>query len=232
MCPPVPLLLGAVASFFAVSSTVPQVLRAFRSRSVEGLSWTSLLLALATFTMWCVYAVAVADAVQLVNNALAFGLLVALAAAVLRAGGGLHRCWAAVAAVVSAAVLAVVVVDVFDAFVLALVGTLVSSLRMWPQTRLALSRAPLGGLDPWSTVLAWMGMLLWMAYGVLVGDHALAVCSLTCLVMQTTIMAFRLPPRRTLHRLADGRLGGRVARIAVPVSGRFPQRAADYELVA
>ena len=100
MCPPVPLLLGAVASFFAVSATVPQVLRAFRSRSVEGLSWTSLLLSLATFAMWCVYAAAVADAVQLVNNALAFGLLVALAAAVLRAGGGMHRCWAAVAAVV------------------------------------------------------------------------------------------------------------------------------------
>lgn len=232
MCPPVPLLLGAVASFFAVSSTVPQVLRAFRSRSVEGLSWTSLLLALATFTMWCVYAAAVADAVQLVNNALALGLLVALAAAVLRAAGGRRRCWAAVAAVLSAGLVSVVVVDVLDPFALAVVGTLASSLRMWPQTRLALSRAPLGGLDPWSAVLAWAGMLLWLAYGVLVGDHALAVCSLTCLLMQSTITAFRLPPRRTLHSLAAGRLGGRVARLAVPVSGRFPPRAADYELVA
>ncbi|QWZ06685.1 hypothetical protein KRR39_14145 [Nocardioides panacis] len=227
-----PLLLGAVASLFAVSSTVPQVLRAFRSRSVEGLSWTSLLLSLATFAMWCVYAVAVADAVQLVNNFLALVLLVALAVAVLRAGGGFHRCWAAAGAVVAAGLLAVVVVDVFSSLALALVGTLVSSLRMWPQTRLALSRAPLGGLDPWSTVLAWTGLLLWLSYGVLVGDHALAACSLTCLLMQSTIMAFRLPPRRTLHSLAAGRLGGRVARIAEPVSGRFPLRAADFELVA
>ncbi len=227
-----PVLLGAVASFFSLSATVPQVVRAYRSRSAEGLSWSSLLLSLATFTLWCVYAVAITDHVQLVNNTIAFLLLVALATAVLRASGSLGRVLAAAAAVVASGLVAVAVVDVFNSFVLALVGTVVSSVRMWPQTRLALSRAPMWGLDPWSTVLAWMGMLLWMAYGVLVGDHAVALCSLTGLVMQTTIVAFRLPPRRTLHSIARGRLGHQAARLAVPVSGRFPLRPSDYELVA
>jgi MtN3 and saliva related transmembrane protein len=226
------VLLGAVASLFSVSATIPQVLRAARSRSVDGLSWSSLVLSLATFTLWCVYAAAVADQVQLVNNAIAFTLLVALAAMFLRAGGA-ARTWTALAAVLLSGLLAVLVVDVSNAFVLAMFGTTISSVRMWPQTRLALSRVPLWGIDPWSTVLAWVGMLLWLGYGVAVGDHALALCSAIGATMLTTIAAFRLPPRRTLSSLAHGRLGRHVARVAVPVSTRFPLRAtSDYELAA
>ena len=228
------VVLGAIASFFSLSSTVPQLLRAFRSRSAEGVSWSSLLLSLSTFVLWCVYSAAVMDHVQLVNNAIAFGLLLVLTVALLRAGG---RSWwsggvAALLAVMIAGLGAVAVLDVFNSFVLAMVGTVISSVRMWPQTRLALSRAPLWGLDPWATALGWVGWLLWAVYGVGAGDHALALCSLTGLVMQSTIVAFRLPPRRTLHAVAGDRLGPVAARVALPVSGRFPLRSHDFELVA
>ena len=84
-------------------------------------------------------------------------------------------------------------VDVSNSFTLAMVGTTISSLRMVPQTRLALSRAPLWGLCPWSTVLVWLGMALWLAYAVMVGDVAVALCSVIGLVMQSAILAFRLP---------------------------------------
>ena len=227
-------MLGAVASFFSLTATLPQVQRAFRSRSAEGVSWGSLLLSLAAMTLWCVYAAAIVDHVQLVNNTLASGLLLLLAVALLRASGRSLRSGgvAAMSAMVAAAVVAVAVVNVFDPFVLAMIGTAISSVRMWPQTRLALSRAPMWGLDPWATALGWVGWLLWAAYGLGAGDHALALCSVTGLVMQSIIMAFRLPPRRTLHAVACGRLGPVAARIALPVSGRFPPRADDFELVA
>jgi len=238
MCPPVPfplpLVVGAVASLVSVSATVPQVVRAFRSRSAEGVSWASLLLSLATFTLWCVYAAAVADEVQLVNDALGFGLLVALAVVVMRAGGA--GWWSGGAAaslvVVAAAGVSLTVVSLLGPLVLAMLGTVSSSLRMWPQTRLALAGAPLWGLDPWATVLTWLGMLSWLSYGVLVADHALALASLAGLLMQSTITAFRLPPRRTLHSVAGGRLGPRAARIVLPAASRFPVRTGDYDLAA
>jgi uncharacterized protein with PQ loop repeat len=227
------VVLGAVASFFSLSATVPQVLRALRHRSAEGVSWSSLLLSLATFVLWCVYAAAVTDRVQLVNNAVAFCLLLVLAWAVLRArGAGWSAAGGVLGTVLLTGIASVVVVDVLNAFVLAMFGTVVSTVRLWPQTRLAVSRAPLWGLDPWATALAWVGCMLWTLYGVGVGDHALAISSVTGLAMQSTIMAFRLPPRRTLHVVAGGRLGRAVARVALPVSGRFPLRAVDFELVA
>jgi uncharacterized protein with PQ loop repeat len=228
---PVSFVLGVVASLFSLSATVPQVMRAARSRSVDGLSWTSLVLSLSTFTLWCVYSVAVADEIQLANNVLAFGLLVALAAVMVRAGG-VPRCWSAGVAVLATAVLAVLLVHVSNAFVLAMAGTTISSLRMLPQTRLALSRVPLWGLCPWSTVLTWLGMLMWLVYALVVGDHALALCSAIGISMQSTIASFRLPPRRTLASLAHGRLGRHVARVALPVAARFPLRSSDFELAA
>jgi len=226
--------LGAVASFFSLSSTVPQVVRAVRTSITDGISWGSLLLNLCALVLWCVYSVAVVDDLQLLNNAAGFGLLLVLVGAVLRTGS---RSWwrgvgTALLVVVIACAVAVAVVEAFDPFALAMVGTVVSSVRMWPQTRLALARAPLWGLDPWATALGWAGWLLWAAYGVAAADHALAVCSLTGLVMQSTILAFRLPPRRTLHSIAGGRLGPWAARVAGPVSGRFPLRAEDFELAA
>ncbi|NUR07526.1 MAG: PQ-loop repeat-containing protein [Nocardioidaceae bacterium] len=232
--PPVLVVLGAVASFFSLSSTVPQVLRAFRSRSAQGVSWGSVLISLGTFVLWCVYSAVVADPVQLVNNTLAFGLLALLAVGLLRADR--RRWWtdgsAALLAAAAGAVVGIALAAALGPFVLAMVGTVVSAVRMWPQTRLAISRAPMWGLDPWATTLGWLGWLVWTAYGVGVGDHALTVSSITGFVMQSTIMAFRLPPRRTLHAVAGGRLGPVAARIATPVSGRFPMRAADFELAA
>jgi hypothetical protein len=112
-----------------------------------------------------------------------------------------------------------------------MVGTLVSSLRMVPQTRLALSGAPLWGLCPWSTLLAWFGTAMWLSYAVLAGDRALALCSVIAIVMQSAIVAHRLPPRRTLASLAGGRLGRSVALLTAPVSARFPQQD-GYKLAA
>ncbi len=225
------VLLGAVASLFSLSANVPQVVRALRTRSVEGLSWASTVMSLATFTLWCVYAYAIADGVQIVNNSAAFVLLVALAFAVVRAGGA-TRSWAAIAAIVLSGVAAVLLVDVLNSFVLAMVATTLSSVRMVPQTRLALAGRPLWGLDPWATLLAWVGTLLWLVYG-MADDRAVAICSGIAIVMQTAVLRFRLPPRRTLASLAGGRLGPRVARLIAPLSTRFPeQRPADFELAA
>lgn len=224
------VLVGVAASFVSLYATVPQVLRAARTRSADGVSWASLLLSLATFTLWCVYAVAVADRIQLVNNTIALLLLVALAAVVVRAGVP-RTYWSAVLAVFGSAVVSIWLVDVSNSFTLAMVGTTISSLRMVPQTRLALARAPLWGLCPWSTLLTWLGMALWLTYAVMVGDLALAICSLICMSMQTAIVAHRLPPRRTLASLAAGRLGRPLAQLVAPVSARFPEQR-SYELAA
>lgn len=216
------VVVGIVASFVSLYATVPQVLRAARTRSAEGVSWSSLVLSLATFTIWVVYSVAVADRIQLVNNTVALGLLATLAVMLVRAGGSSdYR--SALAAVVASAVASMLLLDVSNAFTVAMAATTVSSLRLVPQTRLALSRAPLWGLDPWGTLLAWLGMALWLAYGILVGDHAVVICCGIGVSMQSTVVAFRLPPRRTIASLAGGRLGPRVARLAVPVAARFPQ---------
>ena len=223
-------LVGVLASALSLYATVPQVLRAARSRSAEGVSWNSLVLSLATFTLWVVYAFAVADVIQLVNNTIALVLLAALAVVVIRAGIT-RSSWTAVAAVFVSAAASILLLDHTNTFALAMVGTSISSLRMLPQTRLALSGAPLWGLCPWSTLLAWLGMAAWLAYAVLVADHALTVTSLIALTMQSAIVAHRLPPRRTLASLAGGRLGRPVALLAGPVSARFPHQD-SYKLAA
>lgn len=224
MCPSVSvaLLVGSVASVLSLYATVPQVVRAVRTGSVDGISWSATLLSLATFTLWAVYAVAVADAVQVVNNALALVLLAALAVVVMRAGVP-RPAWVPLAVVFASGLAAIWVVDVANSLTLAMVGTAASSMRMLPQTRLALSGAPLGGLCPWSLQLAWAGTGLWLGYGLMVGDVALAVASAILFVMQTVVTARRLPPRRTLAVLADGRLGAQVARVATPISQWLPE---------
>lgn len=225
------LLLGAVASLFSLSAIVPQVVRAARTRSVEGVSYASVVLSLATFTLWVVYAFAVADRVQIVNNVVSLVLLVALAVVVARAGGCTSR--SAVVAILVSAVAAVVVVDVLNPFVLAMVATTTSSVRMVPQTRLALARVPMRGLDPWSLVLGWAGMVLWAGYGVVVGDPGVLICSALSVLMQSAIVAVRVPPRPTLQALAAGRLGAPVAWLAGPLARRYPVPAAvGYELAA
>lgn len=186
------LLLGALASLFSLAAVVPQVRRALRTRDVEGVSWATAVLSLATFTLWVVYGFAVADGVQVVNNVTALVLLGALALAVVRAGGAGGMAWAAPVSVLLSAALAVVTADVFNSFVLAMTATVVSSVRMVPQTRLALSGVPLTGLDPVGAALAWMGMLLWSTYGVLAGDLGVLLCSVIALAMQTAIVRARL----------------------------------------
>lgn len=225
------VLVGSAASVLSLYATVPQVLRAARTRSAVGISWSSILLSLATFTLWAVYAFAVADAIQIVNNSLALVLLVALAAVVMRAGVP-RRAWVPVGVVFASALASIWVVDVANSFTLAMVGTAASSMRMLPQARLALSRAPLWGLCPWSVLLAWWGTALWLLYGTLAGDLALALCSAILLAMQSVVLVFRLPLRRTLASLAGGRLGDPVARVATPLAARLPQRRAEVELAA
>ena len=233
MCSPVSVvvLVGCAASVLSLYSTVPQVVRAVRTRSAEGVSWSSILLSMATFTLWCVYAVAVADAIQVVNNSLALVLLLALAVAVVRAGAP-RRAWTPLAAVFASGLASIWLVDVANSFTLAMVGTVASSLRMLPQARLAVSRAPLGGLCPWSTLLAWWGTALWVVYGVLAGDLPLTLCCLVLLAMQSVVLAYRLPLRRTLASLAAGRLGSPVAQLCTPLSARLPERRDRFELAA
>ncbi len=233
MCSPVSVvvLVGSAASVLSLYSTVPQVVRAFRTRSAEGVSWSSILLSMATFTLWCVYAVAVSDAIQIVNNSLALVLLLVLAAVVLRAGVA-RNAWAPLAIVFVSGLASVWLVDVANSFTLAMVGTTASSLRMLPQARLAVSRAPLWGLCPWSTLLAWWGTAMWLLYGVLAGDLPLTLCCLVLLAMQSIVVVYRLPLRRTLASLARGRLGGPVAQLVTPISARLPERRAGFELAA
>ncbi len=226
------VVLGAAASFFALSSTVPQIVRTFEDRSAEGLSWSALLMNLGSTVLWAVYSAVVVDHVMLAYNAIAVGLLGVLAVALVVAEG---RRWST-ALCTGAFALAVAgvatVTAAVDDVALALMASVVTSVKMWPQARLAMSRVPLWGLDPWATALGWLGWLLWAAYGVAVGDSALALCSLIGLTMHSIVVAFRLPPRRTLHSIAGGRLGPVVAQVAGPVSGRFPFHADDYTLVA
>ncbi len=224
------VLVGLVASFFSLCAPVPQILRAARSRSAEGVSWNSMVMSLMTFTVWAVYSCAVADGIQIVNNLLGLGLLIALAVAVLRAGvTGTY--WTAVAAVLGTVAVSSVVVDLTSPFTLAILGTLASSSRLFPQARVALSGAPLWGLCPWSTVLTWLGMAGWAVYGVAVGDPGVAVCSVVAVALQSAILRHRLPPRRTLHSVARGRLGDSMAQLAAPASARFPYRG-SYKLAA
>lgn len=225
------MLIGAVATLLSLYATVPQVLRAARTRSADGVSWSSIMLSMATMTLWGVYAFAVADEIQIVNNALALVLLAALAVVVIRAGVP-RGAWMPVVVVFVTGIGAVWLVDVANSFTLAMVGTAISSLRMVPQARLALSGASLWGLCPWSTLLAWCGSALWVCYGVLAEDLPLAVCSVILVVMQSVVVVHRLPLRRTLASLAGGRLGTRVARAVTPLSVRLPERRAEVELAA
>ena len=233
MCSPVSVvvLIGSAAAILSIVATVPQVLRAARTRSVEGVSWSSLLLSLGTMTLWCVYALAVRDAFQIVNNALALVLLAALAVVVMRAGVP-RNASAPVAVVFASGLASVWMVDVANSFTLAMVGTAASSLRMLPQARLAVSRAPLWGLCPWSTLLAWSGTALWLLYAVLVVDVALAICCFILFAMQSVVLVYRLPLRRTLASLAGGRLGRPVAQLVTPISARLPERRDQVGLAA
>jgi uncharacterized protein with PQ loop repeat len=226
------VVLGAAASLFALSSNVPQIVRAARHGSADGVSWGSLLLNLASVVLWGVYSIAVSDQVMLAYNIVAVGLLLVLSVALLVAQGRSRWSVLLVAAFAVAVTGAATVTLAAGSFALALLGSVITSVKMWPQARLALARVPLWGLDPWATALGWVGGFLWAAYGVAVGDFAMALCSIVALALQSVVVGFRLPPRRTLHSIAHGRLGPLAAQVAGSVAGRFPVRADDFTLVA
>ncbi|MGA8209111.1 MAG: SemiSWEET family transporter [Nocardioidaceae bacterium] len=226
----VAVLLGLAASALSLYAPVPQIVRALRTRSAEGLVWSSLVLSLMTFTVWVVYAVAVADHIQIVNNVLGLVLLVVMAQAALRAGTS-GSYWSAALAVLATAVACTLLVGLTSPWTLALLGTVASSSRLFPQARLAMSGASLWGLCPWSTLLGWLGMASWVAYGLVVGDLGVTVASGLAVVMQSAIVACRLPVRRTLASLAAGRLGATVAHLVAPAATYLPYRT-SYDLAA
>jgi uncharacterized protein with PQ loop repeat len=226
------VVLGAAASLFALSSTVPQIIRGFRDRSAAGVSWGSLLLNLSSAAWWGVYAVVVSDRVMLAYNAVAVGLCLVLAAALLVAEGRSGWSWALLAASPILVAGAAAVTVAASSLALALCGTVITSVKMWPQARLALARVPLWGLDPWATALGWLGGLLWAAYGLAVGDFAMALSSIVAVALQTVVVAFRLPPRRTLHSIAGGRLGPVAAQLAGSVACHFPVPADELTVAA
>jgi hypothetical protein len=169
---------------------------------------------------------------MLAYNMVAVGLLLVLAAAVLLAEGRSTWSWVLLAASPVVVVVTATVTVAASSLALALCGTVITSVKMWPQARLALARVPLWGLDPWATALGWLGGLLWAAYGLAVGDSAMALSSIVALALQTVVVAFRLPPRRTLHSIAHGRLGPVAAQLAGSIAGRLPARADPLTLVA
>jgi uncharacterized protein with PQ loop repeat len=226
------VVLGAAASFFALSSTVPQIHRAFRAGSAAGVSWGSLLLNLSSAVWWGVYSVFVSDHVLLAYNVVAVGLFLVLAVVLVLAEGRSGWSWVLAGAFPVAVAVAATVTVAASPLALALFGTVITSVRMWPQARLALARVPLWGLDPWATALGWVGGLLWVTYGLAVGDFAMALSSIVALWLQTIVAAFRLPPRRTLHSIAHGRLGPVAAQLAGSVAVRFPVRADEFTLIA
>jgi uncharacterized protein with PQ loop repeat len=226
------VVLGAAASLFALSSTVPQITRAFKDGSAAGISWGSLFLNLSSAVWWGAYSVVVSDVLMLAYNTVAGALFLVLAVALLVAEGRGGWSWVLTAASPLAVAGAATATVAASSLALALFGAVITSVKLWPQARLALARLPLWGLDPWATALGWVAGLLWAAYGLAVGDPAMAMSSIVALVLQTIVVAFRLPPRRTLHSIAHGRLGPVAAQLAGSVAARLPVRGGRYTLVA
>lgn len=210
-------VLGAAAVAVGLCAAWRQVLRMRRTRSTEGVSWPSAVLGVVCVTVWLTYGVVADDAVQMVNNTLA--LLAAAALCALLLAYARPRVWpaltvaAAAAAAVGAAWLGAGAVGVAAA------ASALSIAKMLPQLRLALSSASLFGLCPWSTLLGLLSAVLWLGYGLSVTDVAVTVTSFVAAGLSTVVTARRLPPRRTLESLANGRLGSGVARAVAPLAG-------------
>lgn len=160
------LIVGVTASLIGLAATIPQVVRARRT-SVEGLSWGSQLLTLAT----CTTTIAASLAAWLISP-----------------------------------------------LTVGMIGSVIGSVRLVPQLRLALSGQPLWGLDPWAVQLALGSSGIWLAYGLAATDIAVISSAGLAAIMNTAICARRLPPRRTLRSIADGRIGPHAARYATPVA--------------
>lgn len=202
---------------------VPQVLRALRTRVTDGLSTGTLALSLIGCAQWCAYGIGVLDLAQIVNNVINLVLLSLLAYALVLAGV-MHR-WQAVGLLLAAGGIAAAVAGLASPVAAAAVATTIGLGAKLPQVRIALSGAPLWGLDPWTVLLGFVSPALWIGYGLVVGDHVVVASSTISGMLSAVIVWRRLPPRRTLWSLAAGRLGPRVARAVAPLCARFPQAA-------
>lgn len=210
------LIVGLIASLIGLAATIPQVIRARRT-SVDGLSWGSQLLTLATCTIWGVYGLFIFDGIQIFNNAAALILNGLLAAAII-AAQPTRRPAQALGVIVVTAAAAVVVAWAISPLTVGMIGSVIGSVRLVPQLRLALTGQPLWGLDPWAVQLALGSSGIWLAYGLAAADIAVISSAGLAVLMNTTICARRLPPRRTLRSIADGRIGPHAARYATPVA--------------
>lgn len=210
------LIVGLIASLIGLAATIPQVIRARRT-SVDGLSWGSQLLTLATCTIWGVYGLFIFDGIQIFNNAAALILNGLLAAAII-AAQPTRRPAQALGVIVVTAIAAVMVAWLISPLTVGMIGSVIGSVRLVPQLRLALTGQPLWGLDPWAVQLALGSSGIWLAYGLAAADIAVISSAGLAVLMNTTICARRLPPRRTLRSIADGRIGPHAARYATPVA--------------
>lgn len=187
-----------------------------RTGQTDGVSWTSAVMGLGAVLVWLAYGLVKGDTVQIVNNTV--GLLAATALCALLVRFARPKLWPALAALAGGvAALAAVWLGAGVAGV-AVAASALSMLRMLPQAKVVLSSGSLFGLCPWSTVLSQAGSVLWLGYGLIVSDPAVTVTSLVAAALSTLVAARRLPPRRTLHSLAQGRLGPLVAAAVAPAT--------------
>ena len=105
-----------------------------------------------------------------------------------------------------------------------LVSTVIGTVNKIPQVRIALSGNPMWGLEPTALIVNGISWFTWTIYSMLISDWALIVSCGWGLLMHSVIMWKRLPFRRTLRSLANGRGGLALSRVARPLSAVFPPR--------
>jgi len=73
-------LLGLAATALTTGCWLPQLLRAWRTRSTDDLSWVYLVVLGVGLSLWLAYGVVVSDPVIVMANVLSLGLMLTLAA--------------------------------------------------------------------------------------------------------------------------------------------------------
>ena len=76
--------LGYTAAFFATGSFIPQVLKTWRTRSAEDLSWLMLATHVLGLTLWLLYGIALRSSPIIAANAIGVALDILLIALKLR----------------------------------------------------------------------------------------------------------------------------------------------------
>lgn len=189
-----------------------------RTGSTEGVSWSSSVMGLGAVLVWLTYGVVIGDTVQIVNNSVALAAAGALCVLLVRFAR--PKLWPALAALAGGVAALTAVWAGAGVAGVAIAASGLSMARMLPQAKVVLSSGPLSGLCPWSTVLGQASSVLWLGYGLVMSDPAVTVTSMVAAALTTLVAARRLPPRRTLVSLSNGRLGPVVAWAASPVASR------------